>query len=160
MLLKQKKNVKNSIYYPTIRKPTWKNARKVTGKATLKDLDQGDDSRDALENEYFNTWSINLSDEDIRYTHESGGLIGLIFHDERMPGGIPQKNIQHAKECGDAVCDEYVRLWMSNVLHVVKTCTILFLILMWKIHETEKKSGLCILDLLQKRSPKKYCTKM
>lgn len=96
----------------------------VTGKATLNDLDQGEDSRDALENEYFNTWSINLSDEDIRYTHESGGLIGLIFHDERMPGGIPQKSIQYAKECGDAnaMRDEYVRLWMSNVLQVVKTC--------------------------------------
>ncbi len=95
----------------------------VTGKATLNDLANGDDSRRALENEYFNTWSINIADEEIYYIHQSRGLLGLIFHDERMPGGISQRILKNAKDCGDLdkMRDEYVRLWMSNALHVVKT---------------------------------------
>ncbi|HAS47120.1 MAG TPA: hypothetical protein DCS93_41945 [Microscillaceae bacterium] len=95
----------------------------ITGKATLNDLADSRDSRGELENVYFNTWSINIADEEIRYIHESGGLIGLIFHDERMPGGISQKILRDAKECGDfhTMRDEYVRLWMSNALHIVKT---------------------------------------
>lgn len=95
----------------------------VTGKATLNDLADERDSRSQLENEYFNTWSINLADEEIHYIHKSCGLIGLIFHDERMPGGISQKILRDAKECGEfqIMRDEYVRLWMSNALHIVKT---------------------------------------
>ncbi|OJJ22881.1 hypothetical protein BKI52_00590 [marine bacterium AO1-C] len=94
----------------------------VTGKATLNDLADDKDSRNELDNAYFNTWSINIADEEVHYIHESGGLVGLIFHDERMPGGISQKIIRDAKECGEfqKMRDEYVRLWMSNALQIVK----------------------------------------
>lgn len=98
----------------------------LNGKDTLSDLKKSYDKGHVLENEYFNTWSINLCDEDVRYIHKSGGLIGLMFHDERMPGGLAKQAIDKAKELPneqdrhDQMRNEYLRLWMTNALQAVK----------------------------------------
>ncbi|EAY31655.1 amidohydrolase family protein [Microscilla marina] len=98
----------------------------LTGKATLSDLEASYDKGHVLENEYFNTWSINLCDEDVRYIHQSGGLLGLMFHDERMPGGLAKQAIEKAKALPDAqerydqMRNEYLRLWMVNALQAVR----------------------------------------
>lgn len=100
----------------------------LTGKATLNDLENSYDKSHVLENEYLNTWSINLCGEDVQNIHKSGGLIGLMFHDERMPGGLAKQAIDKAKaitdpmERADQMRNEYLRLWMSNALLVVKAC--------------------------------------
>ncbi len=49
-------------------------------------------------NEYFSRWSINLNDEEIRAIHDSDGLIGLLFHDGRMPGEAFKKDIAKVKK--------------------------------------------------------------
>ncbi|MFK7904016.1 MAG: hypothetical protein AB8B69_02780, partial [Chitinophagales bacterium] len=45
---------------------------------------------------YFNRWSINLYDKDIEMIHKSKGLIGLILHEDRIPGDAPKKMIDKA----------------------------------------------------------------
>jgi hypothetical protein len=47
--------------------------------------------------EYFSRWSINLNDEEIRAIHDSNGIIGLLFHDGRMPGEEFKKSIRKTK---------------------------------------------------------------
>ena len=73
---------------------------------------------------YFNVWSINLCDEDILQIFNSGGLIGIVLHEDRMPGGIPKHRIQGFKKAQDhdRLRDEYLKLIMSNILHIIRVC--------------------------------------
>jgi len=72
---------------------------------------------------YFNTWSTNLYDEELHYIHTSGGIIGLSLDEKRMPGAIPRNLIaKHiTRRNMQMIRAEYLRLFMSNILHIVRT---------------------------------------
>ena len=81
-------------------------------------------------NAYLSHWSINLFNEDIIKIYESDGLIGLAPHEGRMPGGetlVNFKAIKQAikwkdhrkKEYEMMLRLEYVKLFLTNVFHIV-----------------------------------------
>ncbi|MDH3648836.1 MAG: hypothetical protein OEQ53_04090 [Saprospiraceae bacterium] len=96
----------------------------VSGIENLDDAIHRPDHERKNSRSYFNTWSINLTNEDILEIYGSDGLIGIILHEDRMPGGIPQHLIKGYKAVGDTqnLKTEYVRLIMSNILHAVRVC--------------------------------------
>ncbi len=73
--------------------------------------------------QYFNTWSINLYDEDICYIYQSGGLIGLTLDEYLMPGTVSRRLIHkhRLRHNPSLVQAEYVRLLMANIFHIVRT---------------------------------------
>ncbi|MDH3650440.1 MAG: dipeptidase [Saprospiraceae bacterium] len=81
---------------------------------------------------YVSHWSINLYNEDIQAIFDSDGLIGLAPHEGRMPGGeaiAMFKEIKRAINWNDHrkaqyemfLRQEYVRLFVTNLLHIVST---------------------------------------
>ncbi len=80
---------------------------------------------------YLSHWSINLYNEDIEAIFESDGLIGLAPHEGRMPGGEAIAMFNEIKraigwddhrkaEYEMFLRQEYLRLFLTNVLHIVR----------------------------------------
>jgi len=72
--------------------------------------------------EYFSRWSINMDDDDIRAFRRHGGLIGIVLHEGRMPGGRSKKRFKKMKKKGlwYSLRKEYVRLILSNMFHIAR----------------------------------------
>ncbi len=96
----------------------------VSGVPKLSDRANRRDNNLELEGQYFNTWSINLTDEDIEYVFRSQGLIGIVLHEGRMPGGISKEIIEYyiKRKNQDGLRTEYIRLIMSNIFHIIRVC--------------------------------------
>jgi microsomal dipeptidase-like Zn-dependent dipeptidase len=94
----------------------------VNGIGALSDRENRHDNDREYEQEYFNTWSINLTDEDLLRIHQSQGLIGFIMQTDRIAGGIPKRLIEQAEISDDQRRDEYIRMFMSNILHAIRVC--------------------------------------
>ena len=73
-------------------------------------------------NAYFSRWSINLNNEDIREIHASSGLIGLVFHEFRVPGGKAKRQFELLKKKGNKsdLKKAYIKLIMSNIFQVIQ----------------------------------------
>jgi len=85
---------------------------------------------------YYNPWSINLCDEDIRIIHNSGGLIGIILNETRLPGTITRAKIDvlrsplrsrvltesEREDVLKIIRKEYALLMLSNIFYIIKTC--------------------------------------
>lgn len=83
---------------------------------------------------FFSRWRINLTDEDIRQTFDSDGLIGIVLHEGRTPGeGFKSEAKKLKKKIDKAVTgskkqiqlqqqlkDMYLKLIWSNIFHIVK----------------------------------------
>ncbi|MBE2246446.1 MAG: membrane dipeptidase [Candidatus Competibacteraceae bacterium] len=67
---------------------------------------------------YFNRWSINLSDEEIRIIHESGGIIGLMLDKYKLGGGLFFKSLKLLKD-EQQLRDAYCSIFMDNALQIV-----------------------------------------
>lgn len=94
---------------------------------------------------YFSRWSINLYDDEIRIIHQSGGLIGLMMHEGRNPGGkakkafgnsrrhlqrietfaktklFPIRIIKYREQAKNKLRQLYFTLFMSNIFHIIRT---------------------------------------
>jgi microsomal dipeptidase-like Zn-dependent dipeptidase len=74
----------------------------ISGKRTLADfqkrLTKGSEMKKDYKENYFNTWSVNLCDEDISMIVESDGIMGIILHEDRLPGGIPKEEIRELRK--------------------------------------------------------------
>ncbi|UII31178.1 hypothetical protein LVD17_23075 [Fulvivirga ulvae] len=79
---------------------------------------------------YLSCWSINLSNEDIRAIHASDGIIGLVVHEGRTPGGKTKKNLKKLKKCiakggkqafhaQEELAALYCQLILSNIFQIV-----------------------------------------
>ncbi len=74
---------------------------------------------------YLSRWSININDDDIREIFKSDGLIGLVLHEDRMPGGAMQKVLRKFKheETGKnrsvKLRAQYTKIIASNIFHIV-----------------------------------------
>ena len=93
----------------------------VNGLQNLSD-DQRIDNINKIEGYYFNTWSINLYDEDIRYIHKSGGLIGIILFPERLAGSVARQRFIDFQNDPDKKRDEAIKLFMAHIFHVIRVC--------------------------------------
>ena len=85
---------------------------------------------------YYNPWSINLCDEDIRIIHNSGGLIGIILNETRLPGTITKAKIDELRQPLNSnlltdsekesilkiIRKEYASLMLTNILYIIKAC--------------------------------------
>ena len=81
-------------------------------------------------NTYLSRWSINLSNEDIKAIHASDGIIGLVVHEGRTPGGKTKKKLKKLKKCiakggkrafhaQEDLAALYCQLILSNIFQIV-----------------------------------------
>lgn len=89
-------------------------------------VDNPKDSRKDQKKNYFSRWSINLSDLDARFIHESDGIIGIALHEGRMPGGQAKKRIKKIKkkirkghELEEILRFQYLKLTMGNIFQII-----------------------------------------
>jgi microsomal dipeptidase-like Zn-dependent dipeptidase len=63
-----------------------------------------------------------MSDEEARIIARSGGLVGIVFHGGRLPGGIAKDQLNEAKwsRSNDKMRDAAMKLIMSNILQFIK----------------------------------------
>ena len=90
---------------------------------------------------YFSKWKININNEEILDIYDSDGIIGIVFHEDRMPGGKVKERIRKLSDwyhilnkkeylsAGqqikyDKTKEElksiYVELVWSNIFHIIK----------------------------------------
>jgi microsomal dipeptidase-like Zn-dependent dipeptidase len=68
---------------------------------------------------YLSRQSINMSDEEARIIAKSNGLVGIVLHGGRLPGGVAKKKIDNARN-SDYLRDYSVKLIMSNLFQFVR----------------------------------------
>lgn len=67
----------------------------------------------------FNRWAINLSSEEIRIIHETGGLIGLMLDKHKLGGGRFHDQVARIKD-KDELRNRYLQLFLDNVFQVIQ----------------------------------------
>ncbi len=111
----------------------------VNGWPTLDEAQQHSETKNLDKDSFFSRWQINLTDEDILVIYDSDGMIGLVLHEGRMPGGIlkteakklkkeihkcQKKDTQEAHdqehECCCRLKDVYLKTIWSNIFQTVK----------------------------------------
>jgi microsomal dipeptidase-like Zn-dependent dipeptidase len=91
----------------------------VNGFATMADSVRKADLMKKFRGQYFNNWSINLSDEEINLIHESGGIIGIMMDKSLLASPVVLreiKNIHNSREKKNAL----IRLFLDNIFQIVK----------------------------------------
>lgn len=68
---------------------------------------------------YFNNWSINVSDEEINYIHESGGLIGVML-DKGLLGSPDTLKTIRALKSENQRKKAFITLLLDNIFHIVR----------------------------------------
>lgn len=76
------------------------------------------DTLKKLNKQQFNRWSINISDEEIRIIHKSGGLIGIMLDKYKLGGGKLFDTVEKTTD-QSKLKDLYLRAFMDNVLQIV-----------------------------------------
>jgi len=89
-----------------------------SGYRTLEESNKPDSLRRYRRN-YLSKQSINISDEEAQIIVRSKGLIGLVLHGGRLPGGKAKSQLKEAKN-RDQQRDTAIALIMSNILHMVR----------------------------------------
>ncbi len=76
------------------------------------------DNNKKINKSLFNRWSINLSDEEIKIIHETGGLIGLMLDKYKLGGGKFFDSIKNITD-ESILRDKYAEIFMDNAFQVV-----------------------------------------
>lgn len=90
----------------------------LSGYQTLAESDRRDTYR-RWRNRYLSLQSINMSDEEARIIANSNGLVGIVLHGGRLPGGLAKQQMDNAPD-HDRLRDESIRLIMSNIFQFVR----------------------------------------
>jgi microsomal dipeptidase-like Zn-dependent dipeptidase len=90
----------------------------LSGYNSLEESDMRD-SYGRWKRHYLSRQSINMSDEEARIIARSNGLIGIVLHGGRLPGGLAKKQMDSATN-RDQLRDISVKLIMSNIFHFVR----------------------------------------
>ncbi|MBC2839706.1 hypothetical protein [Robiginitalea sp. SC105] len=69
---------------------------------------------------FVSKFSINLTDEDIRETLASDGLIGICMHDGRMPGKKFKRKLKAVRAYKEKAKRLYAQMFLTNVFHIVR----------------------------------------
>lgn len=91
----------------------------VSGYESLADAMKRPDVMKKHKGSYFNNWSINLSDEDIKVIHESGGMIGIMMDKSLLGSSFTLKEIK-ALPTLQMRTEALLKLFMDNVFHIIK----------------------------------------
>ena len=106
----------------------------VSGWATLDQAASQQDDNELDKDQFFSRWQINLTNEDILETYDSDGLIGVVLHEGRMPGGNFHQQVRKLRKrikryrnddrrrlyVERALKDLYLKLIWSTIFHMVK----------------------------------------
>ncbi|MFV0565119.1 MAG: hypothetical protein ACK5NB_04705 [Flavobacteriaceae bacterium] len=77
----------------------------------------------ADKNAYVSRGDINLCDQDIVAIYKSGGLIGVLMHDGRMPGCVYKKTFKNTLNVADRMLLQQ-QLFLTNVYHIINVVDI------------------------------------
>ncbi|TVQ02065.1 MAG: hypothetical protein EA359_12675 [Balneolaceae bacterium] len=92
----------------------------LSGYKTIEESNRSDTFR-RWRNHYLSRQSINMSDEEARIIARSNGLVGIVLHGGRLPGGRAKQQIDNATNVdNDRLRDESIRLIMSNIFQFVR----------------------------------------
>jgi microsomal dipeptidase-like Zn-dependent dipeptidase len=91
----------------------------VNGYATLDSSIKQPDNPAKTKSHRFYRWSLNVSNEEIKVTHNSGGLIGLMMDKGNLGGLETVQKISSIKE-EKKLRDEFCKLFWDNAFQVVK----------------------------------------
>lgn len=78
------------------------------------------DNQAKYNEKHFNSWSLNISDEEIRIIHGSTGLIGIMLDKHKLGGGEFFKNHINGVTDPDKIKEAYLRMFFDNALQIVK----------------------------------------
>jgi microsomal dipeptidase-like Zn-dependent dipeptidase len=111
----------------------------VSGWPTLEEAARHPETKNIDKDAFFSRWQINLTDEDILAIYDSDGIMGLVLHEGRMPGGLfekearkykklirklarkeDQQSCRHLEDCLWQLREHYLQLLWSNVFHILK----------------------------------------
>ena len=111
----------------------------VSGWPTLDEAEQHPEDKNIDKGAFFSRWRINLTNEDILQMYDSDGIIGMLMHEGRMPGGLFNKEARKLKKelkklkkekrnqkngetekCYCRLREHYLKLMWSNVFHILK----------------------------------------
>ena len=90
----------------------------MSGYKTLKESDARDTYR-LWNSHYLSRQSINLSDEEAGIIAASNGLVGIVLHGARLPGGLAKMQMKNARN-RDHLRDLSVKLIMSQFFQFVR----------------------------------------
>lgn len=96
----------------------------VNGIATRAEAAEAEDTNKLDENSFISRWDINLTDQDITEIFDSQGIIGILMHDGRMPGGKFKKLFKEFKRGmynnRESINRLHAQMFLTNVFHIVK----------------------------------------
>ncbi len=80
------------------------------------------DTRYTWQKNYLSRQAINMSDEEARIIARSGGLVGIVFHGGRLPGGLAKNQLSEAywSRNNDKIRDVAIKLIMSNIFQFIR----------------------------------------
>lgn len=92
----------------------------VNGFKTMTGSVRTPDSPAKYESKHFNSWSLNISDEEINIIHNSTGLIGIMLDKHKLGGGEFFKNHINGVTDKDKIKEANLRVFFDNALQIVK----------------------------------------
>lgn len=92
----------------------------VNGFKSLSGSTRKADNQAKFNEKHFNSWSLNISDEEIRIIHDSSGLIGIMLDKHKLGGGEFFKNHITGVTDKDKIKESYLRMFFDNALQIVK----------------------------------------
>ena len=92
----------------------------VNGWSTLQEALKHPSTMETDRHSFFSRWSINLTDEDIRETFRSDGLVGMCLHEGRMPGYRFKDIKKDLSKDAEGIRDLYLKLFWSNIFHLAR----------------------------------------
>lgn len=91
----------------------------INGYETMDDSGKYPDIMRKLKGEYFNTWSINLSDEEINIIHDSEGMIGIMM-DKSVLGSKDTIKMIRAMSSQNDQKNAFIKLFLDNVFGTIQ----------------------------------------
>ncbi|NNC70261.1 MAG: hypothetical protein HKN90_05485 [Flavobacteriaceae bacterium] len=96
----------------------------INGIPTRNEAAKSKDTNKLDKRSYISRWDINLTDQDIREIYDSQGLIGILMHDGRMPGGKFKKLFLEFKRGmynnRESINRLHGQMFLTNVFHIAK----------------------------------------
>ncbi len=92
----------------------------VNGFKTMSGSTRTPDNTAKYNAKHFNSWSLNISDEEIKIIHESTGLIGIMLDKYKLGGGLFFKNHINGEKDLTKLKETYLRVFFDNVFQIVR----------------------------------------
>ena len=91
----------------------------ANGFKTMSGSQRRKDNTAKVKRSRFFNWSINLSDEELRIMHDSGGILGLIVDKGKVGGGAFHDRLEGIEET-EKRRSAYMKLMWDNIFHIIQ----------------------------------------